>query len=106
MSCRFTVHPLSDLVLGQQRELVQILGVMEIIRCCAAGFKPFPVEGDFISDLHQLMDLAVLGLQHSVTVLFADRLADQRHIVLQCIDVFHFLISFVVSHESFLLLYF
>ena len=92
------VHPLADLVLGQKRELVQILCAVVVIGRRVGLLEAGAVERNFIGRLHQLVHAPVLGLQDPVTVVDIDRLPLDLRIGLECIHMFQLVIQFIVSH--------
>ena len=60
MLVQLQIGPVPQFLLGQHRELVQILGAGVILRRGAGGLEPLPIEGDVVGDLHQLPDFSIL----------------------------------------------
>ena len=97
--CLF-IHPVAELVLGQERELIEIFGTMIIVRRRAALFETRAVERNLVSSRHQLMNAFVLLFQNPLIVFGVDRLFFYRCIGSQRIYMLQFMIQFVVIHMT------
>ena len=98
----FLVHPVAELVLGQERKFIQVFGTMIVVRCRTCLLKTGAVKRNFISCLHQLVDTPVLGPEDPVAVLCADRFSFDLCIGFQGIQLFKPAVQIIVSHSGLL----
>ena len=72
--CSFLIHPFTQLIFCQKRELVEVFRTVIIIRCCAGLFKTGTIKRNLIGGFHQFVDPFLLNLQNPVTVFAVHRL--------------------------------
>ena len=97
--CLF-VHPVTELVLGQERELIEIFGTVVIVGRRAALFETRAVERNLVSGSHQFMDAFVLLLQNPLIVFGIDRFFFYRGIGCKGIHMLQLVIQFVIIHMT------
>ena len=78
------VHPVPELVLGQERELVEVLGAVIVVGSSSALFETGAVERNFIRRFHELVNSFVLLLEDSLIILLADGLFLDFRVSCQC----------------------
>ena len=83
IALRFFIHPLTQLILGQDREFIEIFGTVVIVRRSSGLLKARAVKGNIICRLHQFMHTFLLCFQNPVAVFAADGLSLHLHISLQ-----------------------
>jgi hypothetical protein len=101
---RLLIHPVPELILGQQGELVEVLSAVIIVRCSAGLLKARTIKRDFIGSFHQLMDPLVLEPEDPVAVFDTDGFLFDLSICLQRIDMLELVVSFIISHYKISLL--
>ena len=70
----FFVHPVSELVLGQERELIEILSAVIVVGGSSALLKTCAVERNLVSGFHEFMNTFVLLLKDPLIILAVDGL--------------------------------
>ena len=100
----FLVHPVAELILSEKREFIEVLGAVIVVGSCSALLKACAVERDLISGFHKLVNTLVLLFKDSLVIFGINRLFFYFRVSGQRIDVFQFVVQFVVAHRLLLII--
>ena len=92
---RFLVHPSAKLILGERRQLHQILRSTNILRLHAGSVETFPIEWNLIRLLHELVKALLLNLLQANVVVSLRIFSVQLHQVKEQKYVYHFFLQLI-----------
>ena len=97
------VHPVTYLVLCEEREFIEVFRAVIIIGRCAGLFKTCAIEGNLISCLHELVNALILLFENSLIVLGINGFSFHIRISSEGQNMLKLVVEFVIVHRFLLI---